>query len=79
MTEACGLVVRHAFVPEEDGGMGLRRLRIIAAEGNVASRKVIESNGFVETGRMRQENPMRDGSYADTIYYDLLASEYSRG
>ncbi|HLN76299.1 MAG TPA: GNAT family N-acetyltransferase [Nocardioidaceae bacterium] len=79
MTEACGLVVRHAFVPEEDGGMGLRRLRIIAAEGNVASRKVIEANGFVETGRMRQENPMRDGSYADTIYYDLLASEYSRG
>ena len=79
ITEACGLVVRHAFVPEDDGGMGLRRLRIIAAEGNVASRKVIEANGFVETGRMRQENPMRDGSYSDTIYYDLLASEYSRG
>lgn len=77
MTEACGLVVRHAFVPEEDGGMGLRRLRVIAAEGNSASRRVIAANGFVETGRMRQENPMRDGSFTDTIYYDLLASEYA--
>lgn len=76
MTEACGLVVRHAFVPKEDGGLGLRRLHIIAAEGNAASRRVIEANGFVETGRMRQENPLRDGSYTDTVYYDLLLSEY---
>jgi RimJ/RimL family protein N-acetyltransferase len=78
-TEACGLVVRHAFVPEEDGGLGLRRLRVIAAEGNTASRRVIEANGFVETGLLRQENPMRDGSYTDTVTYDLLASEYAGG
>jgi RimJ/RimL family protein N-acetyltransferase len=31
MTEAVGLLVRHAFVPEEDGGLGLRRLHVIAA------------------------------------------------
>ncbi len=77
MTEACGLVVRHAFVPAEDGGLGLRRLRILAAEGNTASRRVIEANGFVETGRRRQETRLRDGSYCDTVCYDLLASEYS--
>lgn len=76
MTEACGLVVRHAFVPKEDGGLGLRRLHIIAAVGNTASRRVIEANGFVATGRMRQENPLRDGSFTDTVYYDLLVSEY---
>jgi RimJ/RimL family protein N-acetyltransferase len=76
MTEACGLVVRHAFVPEEDGGMGLRRLHVVAAEGNTASRRVIEANGFVQTSRLRQENPRRDGGFTDTISYDLLASEY---
>jgi RimJ/RimL family protein N-acetyltransferase len=78
MGEACGLVVRHAFVPEEDGGLGLRRLHVIASEGNTASRRVLESNGFVEVGRLRQENPHRDGSFSDTISYDLLASEYRR-
>jgi RimJ/RimL family protein N-acetyltransferase len=77
MREACGLVVRHAFVPEDDGGLGLRRLGVVAAEGNTASRRVIESNGFVEVGRRRQENPHRDGSFTDTICYDLLVSEYT--
>ena len=76
MSEACGLVVRHAFVAEEDGGLGLRRLRVLAAEGNTASRRVIGLNGFVETGRRRQETRLRAGSYCDTICYDLLASEY---
>lgn len=78
MTEAVSLVVRHAFIPQEDGGLGLRRLHVIAAVGNTASHRVIEANGFVRTGVMRQENPMRDGSFTDTVYYDLLASEYAR-
>ncbi|HSE09815.1 MAG TPA: GNAT family protein [Nocardioidaceae bacterium] len=76
MTEACRLVVRHAFIPKEDGGIGLRRLHINAGVGNTASRRVIEANGFVEVGRLRQENPLRDGSFTDTVHYDLLASEY---
>lgn len=76
MTEACGLVVRHAFIPKDDGGLGLRRLHIRHGESNAASRRVIEANGFVRTGVMRQENPLPDGSFTDTVYYDLLASEY---
>lgn len=76
MTEACGLVVRHAFVPEEDGGLGLRRLTIVAADGNTASEQVIKANGFTLVGRMRQENRKRDGSFADAFLYDLLVSEY---
>jgi len=76
MTEACGLVIRHAFIPEEDGGLGLRRLIIFAAEANTASRRVIEENGFVETGRERGGTQLRDGSLVDTITYDLLESEY---
>ncbi|HET6625608.1 MAG TPA: GNAT family N-acetyltransferase [Nocardioidaceae bacterium] len=76
MSEACGLVVRHAFVPEEDGGLGLERLLIYAAEGNSASRRVIEGNGFVTVGRERCGTKLRDGSLVDTVCYDLLASEY---
>jgi len=78
MSDACGLVVRHAFVPEEDGGMGLQRLMLFAAEGNTASRRVAERNGFVLTGRDVVGTRLRDGSLVDTACYDLLAAEYSR-
>ncbi|HZJ08043.1 MAG TPA: GNAT family N-acetyltransferase [Nocardioidaceae bacterium] len=78
MTEACGLVIRHAFIPVEDGGVGLRRLRIYAAQGNHASRHVIEANGFVETGRQRADTKLGDSIWVDTITYDLLESEYAR-
>ena len=76
MTRACGLAARHAFVPAEDGGLGLRRLRALAAEGNTASMRVVEANGFKETGRFRRQKRMRDGSYVDLVHYDLLATEY---
>jgi RimJ/RimL family protein N-acetyltransferase len=76
VTEACRLVVRHAFVPQDDGGLGLHRLRALAAEGNVASQRVIEQSGFVPTGRFRQQKRLRDGSYVDLLHFDLLASEY---
>jgi len=77
MTEACALVIRHAFIPPPDGGIGLRRLKIFAAEGNAASRRVIEASGFVETGRHRADTRLADGTRADTIAYDLLATEYA--
>ena len=77
-SEACGLLVRHCLVPAEDGGLGLRRLRALAADGNTGSSRVLKANGFVETGRLRQEHRMRDGSYVDMVYFDLLASDLSR-
>ncbi|HEU4515597.1 MAG TPA: GNAT family N-acetyltransferase [Nocardioidaceae bacterium] len=76
-TEACALAVRHSFVPEEDGGLGRRRLRAFAAEGNDASMWVLKTNGFVETGRFRQVKTMRDGSFLDLVHYDLLVSEWA--
>lgn len=76
MTEACGLAIRHAFIPEEDGGLGLRRLTILAVVGNAASRHVIVANGFVETGRHRKDARLRDGTWVDTIVYDLLLEDY---
>ena len=79
MSEACELVVRHAFVPEEDGGQGLQRLIIFSAEENTASRRVIETNSFSETGRERRGTKLRDGSLVDTVTYDLLLEEYAVG
>lgn len=75
-TEACRLAVRHAFVAEGDGGLGLRRLRARAAEGNAASRRVLEACGFTEVGRERARERLGDGSYADTACYDLLLPEW---
>ena len=76
--EACGLVVRHCFVPVDDGGLGRRRLRALCADGNAASVGVLERNGFRPTGRGRQEKRLRDGSYVDLLHLDLLLAEYER-
>ncbi len=75
MTEACRLAVRHGFVPVEDGGLGLRRLRVCAAEGNAASVRVIEASGFTPVGRYRRRIRLGDDTYADALLYDLLAEE----
>lgn len=77
MTEAVRLAVRHAFVPEDDGGLGLHRVYAFAAEPNAASRHVLRSAGFAETGRDRDGTRMRDDSYVDTIVHDLLEPEWS--
>lgn len=79
MTEACALVVRHGFVPPEDGGLGLQRMVVFAAEENTASRRVIERNGFTAVGRERKGTRLRDGRLVDTIAYDMLAEEWSPG
>jgi RimJ/RimL family protein N-acetyltransferase len=73
---ACALATRHAFVPQEDGGLGLRRLRALVADGNAASARVVEAAGFRETGRWRRAKRMRDGARVDLVHYDLLAEEY---
>jgi RimJ/RimL family protein N-acetyltransferase len=77
MTEACRLTVRHGFIDEENGGLGLQRLLVYAAEENTASRHVIEANGFTRTGRERASIKLRDGRLVDSACYDLLAGEVS--
>jgi RimJ/RimL family protein N-acetyltransferase len=76
MTAACRLAVRHAFVPAEDGGLGLRRLTVMHAEGNTASQRVIERNGFVPVGRERGAAGLGDDRVVDNLVYDLLAEEF---
>ncbi len=77
MTEACGLVVRHAFTAEQHGGLGLVRLGIGAADGNTASHRVIAANGFTPVSRERRALRLGDGSLVDSLGYDLLADEHA--
>lgn len=74
MTEAVRLAVRHGFVPEYDGGLGLDRVVLVAAEDNVASRRVAERLGFTLVGRERGSIDVRDGR-RDGAVYDVLAGE----
>jgi RimJ/RimL family protein N-acetyltransferase len=76
MTEAVRLAVRHAFIPREDGGLGRKRLRLNAADGNSASQHIARANGFVEVGRDRRAEPLGDGTFADLVRFDLLADEW---
>jgi RimJ/RimL family protein N-acetyltransferase len=75
MSKAVALVIRHAFTPLEDGGLGRRRLVVFAAEGNTASKHVAEVNGFTEFGVERSASPTRDGRFLDTHGFDLLRTD----
>ena len=77
MTEACRLVVEHAFTDPDCGGLGLVRLEVGAAEGNTASRHVIEAAGFTRSGVQRRSLRMHDGTLADDVTYDVLAEEHA--
>lgn len=75
-TQAVRLALRHAFVPWEDGGLGLRRVHAYAAEANVASRAVLAAAGLVPTGRARGELLLGDGTWGDGTLHDLLVEEW---
>ena len=74
--EAFALAVRHCFVPEEDGGLGLRRLELITARANAGSRALAEGAGFTLVGVERNETAMRDGTLVDAVRYELLVEDY---
>jgi len=75
MSAAVRAAIGHAFTPVEDGGLGRRRLVIFAAEGNTASQRVAEVNGFTRTGRERAASPDRNGGFADLHSFDLLIGD----
>jgi RimJ/RimL family protein N-acetyltransferase len=75
MTRAVGLVVRHAFIDEEDGGYGLRRVFLKTAASNAASIEVARRNGFREAGRERAAERLLDGTVDDLLLFDRLSGE----
>jgi RimJ/RimL family protein N-acetyltransferase len=77
-TEACRLVVKHAYIPMEDGGLGLRRLTADACATNEGSMRVLERSGFLRIGRSRQSTLRGDDKWMDTHLYDQLISDRDR-
>lgn len=72
--EAVELVVKHAFTPVADGGLGRHRLQIGAAWSNTASRRVAERAGFTLVGHYHQDGVIgvdRD-ELDDGAWYELL-------
>jgi RimJ/RimL family protein N-acetyltransferase len=75
MTEATRLATAHALAPESEGGLGVRRLQLGAGADNTASRHIATACGFTEVGRHRAVDRLGDGSYADFVWYDRLATD----
>jgi RimJ/RimL family protein N-acetyltransferase len=76
MVEACGAAIRHAFIAATDGGLGLAKLRLVAAVDNISSRRLAESVGFRVVGIERRGAKCRDGMH-DAAIYDLVPSDLS--
>jgi RimJ/RimL family protein N-acetyltransferase len=77
MTEAVRAAVRHALAADgpDHEPLGLHRLSLRAAAGNVASNRVAERAGFRRIGVEREAELLGDGSVDDLVSYDLLRDE----
>jgi RimJ/RimL family protein N-acetyltransferase len=76
MRAAISLVLGQAFCPQADGGYGLDRVSLDAADGNLGSQAVALTSGFTETGRDRACYLVSDGRVVDLVRFDLLAGEW---
>lgn len=74
-TRAVRAASRHGLLALDEGGLGLRRLLLRAAEGNAASCAVARAVGFTQVGRDRDGVGTRRGAVADHLRFDLLAEE----
>ena len=72
---AARLALRHAFVDRENGGLGLVKVRALAAEGNSASRAVLADLGFVQQGRERLAARVEGDTLVDAALYDVTVAE----
>lgn len=75
MKEAAWWAVRHALLDPEEGGLGLRLVRLRAAATNVASCRVAERVGFRRTGVEPAAHRLGDGSFVDQLRYQVRAEE----
>jgi RimJ/RimL family protein N-acetyltransferase len=74
-TEAVRLAARHALLAREDGGLGLARVLVRAADDNVGSQRVALRAGFRPSGRDRASELLGDGTVHDALRFDLVADE----
>lgn len=71
-TAAAAALVRHAFTPRADGGLGMRRLVAQTAEDNAASNAVLDRLGFTIWGRETAADVLPDGRPVDALHWELL-------
>ncbi len=66
------LMLSHAFEV-----MGIQRIEFKADALNIQSRKAMEKIGAQYEGILRSHTILSDGRRRDTVYYSILASEWS--
>ncbi len=74
-TRAVRVVTRHALLGLDEGGLGLRRVLLLVAEGNTGSEGVARAVGFTRVGRDRDAARTGAGRVVDHLRFDLLAEE----
>jgi RimJ/RimL family protein N-acetyltransferase len=79
MKVALRRVVAYAFLPTHQQGLGLERVSLGAADGNLGSQRVARACGFTETGRDRRCYELHDTTVVDLVRFDLLRSDYVAG
>lgn len=72
VTQACRALIRHAFAD-----LGLHRVSISAAPGNVRSRAIPERLGFTREAVVREAGRTDGQGYVDLVVYGLLDREWS--
>ena len=77
-TEATRLALRHALLPDDEGGLGLVRVTARAAVGNDASLAVLRRVGMRHVGTLRLASPTRAG-LADAELYETVDPSMVRG
>lgn len=71
MTRACRAMVDYAF-----SELGLNRVEIQVATGNLRSRAIPERLGFTQEGILRDDAWLRD-RFVDHVVYGMLAREWN--
>lgn len=71
MTRATRKLSEYAF-----GELGLNRVEIRCASGNLKSRAIPERLGFTNEGTLRQVGFVQDNTLSDMVIYGMLAAEW---
>ena len=73
MTQAVKIMLDFCF-----NELKVRKIEAYVFEGNIASQKVLENNGFIKEGLRRKKHMLRDGEILDDMCYGLLKEEYKK-
>jgi ribosomal-protein-alanine N-acetyltransferase len=75
LTDALGVVTEFAFRATDQGGLGLRRLKLGTAASNKASRHAAEKAGFIHVATEPAGFPSGESGFEDeTLYHQLNPS-----